>query len=151
MPLDQEEVIKGVKRTLPYILSHHTPKGWYRCYSLEILTYNVHICSRCIGIYLGIFAGVSTFFLTTISIHQPIIIALLPLPAFLDWVITTFTDRTGFNIVRSGTGFLLGFGYGSGLCILAFEWNFLILLIGIAYVVISAIFLFIEYQGIAHH
>lgn len=46
------------------------------------------------------------------------VLAILPAPALGDWVLTTFTDRHGYNVVRTATGAMLGYAYGAGIGLL---------------------------------
>ena len=45
----------------------------------------------------------------------PWVVALAPVPAMVDWAVTTLGDRRGTNAGRTLTGGLLGVGYGVGL------------------------------------
>lgn len=132
MSIDRNELRAGLARTWPYLLSHHRPSDRYRCYAPELLGRRVHLCARCAGIYPGIALALVTAVYTG-GVGQPSIVLLAPLPALLDWTVTTFTDRRGMNGIRSVTGLLLGYGYGIGLYQLVVLGDLWIVLVGVGY------------------
>jgi uncharacterized membrane protein len=113
--LDRSELARGWRETRQYLLSHHEPATWHRCYAPEIRGRRVRLCARCLGIYPGILVGLFAVLRIGLPISHYYLVALLPLPALVDWTVTTFTDRIGSNPVRTLTGFLLGIGYAIGL------------------------------------
>ncbi|MDJ1432455.1 DUF2085 domain-containing protein [Halostagnicola sp. A-GB9-2] len=148
MGIDRTELRKGLSRTWPYLLSHHHPSEWYRCYSPVIFGRRIHVCARCLGIYPGILAAlvVSLFAggLAPSSTAALGIVLVFPLPALLDWTATTFTGRRGHNGVRTVTGFLLGYGYGVGLVRLFFAFDLRVALVGIAYGAVAGALVYVS-------
>ncbi len=141
MKIDPEELRTGLARTWPYLLSHHAPGERYRCYAPELLGRRVHLCARCAGIYPGIVValGIALFVssLTHSSTVALLIILAFPLPALVDWTVTTFTDRRGYNALRTVTGLLLGYGYGIGLYRLLFVGDGRVIAVGAGYALVA--------------
>ena len=55
--VDAEEFREGVAETRRYLLSHHEPEEFDRCYAPSVRGRRVHLCARCCGVYPGIAAG----------------------------------------------------------------------------------------------
>lgn len=142
MTIDRAELRRGLRETRKFVLSHHPPSEYYRCYSTEVAGRQLHVCARCLGIYPGIAAGVLAYRLAPPGFDLVPLVALLPLPAFLDWAATTFRDARGYNGTRTATGALLGFGYGLGVSLLLFEFETTVLLIGALYAVLAGVSLY---------
>jgi uncharacterized membrane protein len=134
--IDHTELRKGLAQTRQYVFSHHVPSEWYRCYTLLLRGRRIRVCARCLGIYPGIGLGLFAFFRSLDS--GSYLIALLPLPALLEWGVTSLTERRGYNLVRTATGALLGYGYGLGLGRLFGGSDVRILGIGVAYGLVAA-------------
>lgn len=143
MRLDVEEFREAFARTRGFLLSHHLPGERYRCYSPRPFGRRVHICARCAGIYPGIAAGALAAMFAPSPLTQFALIALLPGPALVDWTVTSLTDRRGYNVVRTATGALLGYGYGLGLARLA-SGDVRVLGIGAAYALAAGVLLAVE-------
>ena len=116
--VDAEEFREGAAETRRYLLSHHEPDEFGRCYAPSVRGRRVHLCARCCGVYPGIVAG-----LLAVALGPPAptgigLVALLPLAALAEWSVTAFTAREGTNPGRTATGALLGYGYGLGLRLL---------------------------------
>ena len=137
MKIDREEFRTGLARTWPYLLSHHTPSEQYRCYAPELLGRRVHLCARCAGIYPGIVIALVIALFVPMLAHSStvalLIILAFPLPALVDWTVTTFTERRGYNAVRTATGLLLGYGYGIGLYRLVVVGDMWVVAVGAGY------------------
>ena len=112
------ELRKGLAATAPFLLSHHVPAERYRCYAPAVFGRRVHLCARCSGVHPGIAAGLLAAAFGPAFLADLRLVAVLPLPALVDWAVTTFTRRRGSNAVRTLTGALLGYGYGLGLAAL---------------------------------
>lgn len=144
MRIDTAELRKGLSETGRFVLSHHVPAEFYRCYSPVVFGRRVHICARCAGVYPGIGAGV----LATLGGPEvtpatvAFLVALLPVPSLVDWSVTTFSSRRGYNPVRTVTGFLLGCGYGLAIAHLLFEAMVGLLGIGVGYAILAGILLY---------
>lgn len=141
MRIDVGELRKGLAETRKYLLAHHRPSEYHRCYSPHVAGRRVHICARCLGIYPGIVAGLFAYAFLPDGYSSVLWVALLPLPALLDWTVTTFSGTEGFNPVRTATGALLGYGYALGVSLLVFEFNVSVLGIGISYAVVAGVLL----------
>lgn len=142
MRIDVGELRKGLAETRKYLLAHHRPSEYHRCYSPDIAGRRVQICARCSGIYPGIVAGFLAHAFLPDGYSSVLWVALFPLPALLDWTVTTFSGTDGSNPVRTATGMLLGYGYALGLSLLLFESNSNVLAIGISYAVVAGVLLF---------
>lgn len=132
------ELRKALAEARPYLLSHHVLGRRYRCYSLSVFGRRVHLCARCSGVYPGILAGLLAHLGGPSAVTGLAVIALVPMPALVDWAMTTFTDRRGSNVVRTATGVALGYGYGLGLGrLLDGDWR--VLAVGLAYALIAGL------------
>ena len=142
--VDWGEVRAGLAATRPYLLSHHEPEEYHRCYAPTVAGRRVRICARCLGVYPGIAAGllvsVSGWPLPT----GLLAVAVLPLPALVDWTATAFTARRGWNPVRTATGAALGYAYGVGLAALFLDGDLRVLAVGAAYAVAAGLLLFVH-------
>lgn len=141
MEIDWNEVRAGLARTRPFLLSHHVPAEYHRCYAPEIRGRTIRLCARCTGIYPGIVAGLWAFFGAPLLPRHWVLVALLPLPALIDWSVTAFTRRTGSNPGRTVTGLLLGYGYGLGLGHLFVGGAVVVLLLGLCYGLVAVFLL----------
>ena len=91
----------GIKETSKYILSHHEPKDYYKCYLLKLNNKKLYFCSRCTGIYIGIIIGLLLHFSKSVNeyyYYYPIII--FPIFTLIDWSITAFTNNKSTNFFR---------------------------------------------------
>jgi uncharacterized membrane protein len=133
----------ALKETSKYILSHHQPEEYYKCYCLNILNKKIHICSRCLGIYAGILIGVIFFNPDTQNLrHYYLLLAVLPLFTLIDWSVSAFKIHRSYNVVRTVFGVLLGISYLIGLIILLKTVpNYYIIGIGLAYSLIAVFLL----------
>ena len=113
--VDRRELRRGLRATWPYLLSHHLPSEYDRCYRLSVWGRSIHLCARCFGIYVGLSVGLGGLWIGLLSALGVSWIALAPLPALVDWTVTAVTDRRGLNSVRTASGALLGYAYAHGL------------------------------------
>lgn len=135
--VDRREFRNGLAATREYLLSHHTRDERHRCYAPSLFGRQVHLCARCSGIYPGIALGLLAGVTGLTALPELLLIAVLPIGALVDWTVTEFTDREGFNVVRTVTGGLLGFAYGLGLVALFLEGNLGVLAIGVGYALVA--------------
>jgi uncharacterized membrane protein len=133
------EMRAALAETRRYLLSHHEPSAYHRCHTLKIQGRSVPLCARCSGIYPGIAVGIGLFVTGILMSVHLALVALLPLPALVDWSLTHFRPPDGSNVIRTATGVLLGIGYGLGLCHLLVDGEPLILGIGLAYGTVAAV------------
>lgn len=133
MRADRTELRAGLAETRRYLLSHHEPGDWDRCYQPVVFGRRVRLCARCSGIYPGILAGALASLASADALGSVFLVAVLPLPALLDWAVTAFTDHRGFNPVRTLTGGLLGFGYALGAALLLGAGDLRVAAVGAAY------------------
>lgn len=138
------ELREGLRQTRPYLLAHHRPAAWDRCYAPTVFGRRIRLCARCLGIYPGIISGFLAYeFGPTAATRFPLIL-LLPVPALVDWAITAFTARPGSNGIRTLTGGLLGYAYGLGLLALLRDGDLRVLGVGAIFGVIAALLLVLD-------
>lgn len=126
-----EGVAAGLAETRPYLLSHHEPADYDRCYAVPVHGRRIRLCARCSGIYPGIVVGVVFAYLAAPSPSTALVVAaILPVFALVDWARAAFTGASGSNAARTATGALLGLGYGVG--VVAFLTSFDLRLLGVA-------------------
>lgn len=140
MDVDRTELAAGLHRTRRYLLAHHEPEEYHKCWQITIRHKQVHLCSRCTGIYPGIAAALLTWWFLPHLVPEVVGVAVLPLPALLDWTVTTYTEWDGWNVARTATGVALGAGYGFGLGYLA-AGDLTVLTIGVGYAVLATLLL----------
>lgn len=91
-----------------FLLSHHPPQAHDRCIRIGGLP----VCARCLGLYPALLAGLVVLFWTgggwPVQAREGIILALLTLPALLDWAHGLFVSRPEGKVRRLLTGVLLG-------------------------------------------
>lgn len=145
--VDWGEFKKGLSATGTYLLSHHEPSEWYRCYAISVGGRTIRLCARCSGIYPGIAIGLFASLGGTVGAVPIGLIAVLPAPALIDWAVTTFSDRGGYNLVRTVTGALLGVGYGLGLATLLSGRILPVVAIGLLYGLLAGIGLTLAGDG----
>lgn len=139
MYVDWAELRKGLSETRQYVLSHHERSERYRCYSPIVFGRRIDVCARCSGIYPGIFAGVALHLTAPTTFSHVVLAGFLPLPALVDWAATSFTAKRGYNVVRTTTGALLGYGYGLGIAALLSVHAIWILMLGVLYALTAGI------------
>jgi uncharacterized membrane protein len=133
------ELRAALAAAAPYMLSHHVPAQRHRCYAPVIFGRRVRLCARCSGVYPGIAAGLVSAVVGPAVLVDLRLVAVLPLPALVDWAVTSFTPRRGTNSVRTLTGLLLGYGYGLGLTVLVSGPRLPVLGIGVGYAVVAGL------------
>ncbi|MFC7132979.1 MULTISPECIES: DUF2085 domain-containing protein [Salinibaculum] len=138
MAVDWGEVRRGLAMARPFLLSHHLPEDYDRCYAPVIRGRTVRVCARCAGIYPGILAGVWAIFAAPALPSHLLLVAVLPAPALVDWSLSAFTSREGSNPGRTATGVLLGYGYGLGLGHLFVRGTLPVVAVGLGYAVLAA-------------
>ena len=142
--IDWGEVRSALAATRPYLLSHHEPSEWGRCYAPAVGGRRVRLCARCLGIYPGIVAGLLALLIGSALPTGRWVVALLPLPALVDWAVSAFTPRRGSNPVRTATGLGLGYAYGVGLGTLFVTGDLRVLAIGVTYGLVAGLLLFVR-------
>ncbi len=138
------EVKVALRRTSPYLLSHHPESAHHKCYAFSWQGRMVRVCARCLGIYPGIALGL----LLPAAISFPpaaavAAVAVLPAFALIDWARSAFTARKGTNAVRTLTGLLLGIAYGIGITFLMSPARWSALAVGAGYIVVAGALLLI--------
>lgn len=142
--VDWSEFRAGLAETRGYLLAHHEPDEWYRCHQLVVLGRRVRLCARCSGIYPGIAFGILVYVFGPPVLTSIAIVATLPLPALVDWTVTSFTSRRGYNAVRTATGLGLGYAYGLGLGLVVGDLDPWVILVGAGYAVVAAALLYYQ-------
>lgn len=139
--VDWSEVRAALAATRPYLLSHHEPDEYHRCYAPTVGGRRVRLCARCLGVYPGIAVGLLAALAPSPLPTGLLAVASLPLPALVDWAATAFTARRGWNPVRTATGAALGYAYGVGLVALFLRGDLRVLAVGAAYGLAAAVLL----------
>lgn len=139
--VDWSEFRAGLAETRRYLLSHHEPRDHYRTYLVSLFGRRARLCARCTGVYPGIAAGLLAGIGGGGPLASLLFVAVLPLPALLEWTATRFTQRRGYNAVRTATGLLLGYAYGLGAVWLLLRGDRRVLLVAICYGVPAAVLL----------
>lgn len=135
----KSELRTGLAETKRYLLSHHTPDQYHRCYTLRMRGRTVRLCARCLGIYPGIAVGFAVFVFGLFGSFQLLLVATLPMPALVDWTVTHLYYPDGRNRIRTVTGVALGVGYGLGVGHLLVGREPLVLAVGACYGALSAL------------
>ncbi|PSQ25404.1 hypothetical protein BRD03_14355 [Halobacteriales archaeon QS_9_68_17] len=140
----REGLAVGLRRTAPFLLSHHEADEHDRCYAVGVRGRTVRLCARCTGIYPGIAVGLGVAVVGEWT-APPVLIAVLPAFALVDWTVTAFSTVDGANPVRTATGALLGFGYTSGAVRLFRDPPApRVLAVGVAYALVAGALLAVE-------
>lgn len=151
--VERTEVLDGLRATRRYVLSHHEPPDWDRCYTIELPWRDRpgRLCARCSGIYPGVVLGVFLATRGLLPVSLPLI-ALLPAFAVGERLLERETDYGGWNPLRSGTGLLLGAGYGLGLLALTDPPRRLgVIAVGVAYAAVALAILAEAPPGLPRH
>lgn len=138
MALNWEELRRGLASARPFLLSHHPPAEYDRCYAPALRGRTIRLCARCVGIYTGILAGVLAALEAPLLAGGVVLVAVLPLPALFEWSLDALTPWTGSNPGRTATGLLLGYGYGLGLVSLFVRGTAAVAAVGVGYGILAA-------------
>jgi uncharacterized membrane protein len=95
--------------------AHHTDLYIQRTIGLGILGWEQRFCTRCSGQWFGAVVCVAASLVARLEITLvvwSVAVALLPLPALIDWVTQTWGIRESGTLLRLVTGGLLGIGIG---------------------------------------
>ena len=98
---------------LDFLLAHHRPEEYDRCYALG----GLHVCARCAGLYPALLVMLA---LQLKGLVGPLraewaVLFLLPVPAVFSWARRRLTGAAGSNPFATVTGALLGVALGRGL------------------------------------
>jgi len=99
-----------------FLLSHHHPDQYDRCYQLG----GLRLCARCLGTYPVLVLALALQLAAHAPLEHPLDVLLgvaLVVPATLDWAFGQFHPHRFSNPWRSATGALLGIGLGRSLYI----------------------------------
>lgn len=141
-----KEIKEAIKTSLPYLLSHHEAKDYNRCHLIKIAGKQIHICARCLGIYLGL---IISLFFNISSMPQAYILfylAVAPISTLVDQLVNLKIK----NIERTITGLLLGTAFIIGIKDLAINKDYWVLLIGGIYAVLALLILKIKHNPSRH-
>ena len=97
-----------------FLLSHHLPEHEHRCVKIA----GRPVCARCLGMYPSLLLGLILLFSLDGFGVEPMharpmegaLLVLLVSPALLDWIRGRISPKSGSNVLRLVTGFLLGLG-----------------------------------------
>ena len=100
-------MVKGIRK---YLLSHHLPQDYDRCFLIKVGNKSYRICARCIGWYLSflIFWLLLLFNIDFLLNYKIIILYFFPIPAIFDWSLHKLRNLKGTNILRVLSGILIG-------------------------------------------
>jgi uncharacterized membrane protein len=149
--VDRSGLRAALAETRHYLLAHHEPHRYHRCYAVRVRGQTVRLRARCSGVYPGVAAGLALFLTGLFASVHLAVVALFPLPALVDWLVTHVRSTDGWNPVRTTTGFLLGTGYGLGPGLLVLDGELLVLGVGIGYALLAGVALALEgdvYAGV---
>ncbi len=146
MAIDWRELRRGLARTRPFLLSHHLPAEYDRCYAPVVRGRTIRVCARCAGIYPGILAGIWAALAAPATLGHLFLVVVLPMPALLDWSASALTDWQGSNPGRTGSGLLLGYGYGLGLVQLFVYGTLSVVAVGAGYGVLAVVLVLYDEQ-----
>ena len=98
---------------LDFLLAHHRPEEYDRCYELG----GQHFCARCAGLYpaLLLVLGLQLGGVVGAVRAEWAVLFLLPVPAIFSWARRRLTGAAGSNPFATVTGALLGVALGRGL------------------------------------
>jgi uncharacterized membrane protein len=103
-----------IKESIHVMFSHHPPSLFGHCLRVSFRGHSIYFCSRCSGIYGGLFIGVIVFFFWRLPMELSwlwFLIALgLGLSTIIEWSTQRLTPRKTKNLLRVSTGFLSGLG-----------------------------------------
>jgi len=141
-----QEVRLGIRKTSNYILSHHEPNEYYKCYNLNIKNKNIYFCSRCVGIYIGIIVGLILNNINLINKENYyLIIILFPIFALIDWSIDAFTEYDNNKFLSSISGIFLGIAYILGVLLFIETFpNYFLILLGTIYSLLTLILIILK-------
>lgn len=91
------------------VLCHRNPQRTFKIFGIYF-----PVCSRCTGIYLGIFFYMILFYLFPVryNLSTIIISTLLIIPTFIDGLSQLYLQRESNNLIRFSTGLIGGIGLG---------------------------------------
>lgn len=104
-----------LKEIRNYILSHHEPKDYNRCFFITLHEKRTYICSRCAGWYTSflLFWILSFLRVEFFLNYSFIILYFFPMPAIIDWSLHRFKIYEGTNLTRIFSGFLIGLTFAT--------------------------------------
>lgn len=100
---------------LDLVLSHHSGSRVDRTIGLRILRGEQRFCTRCSGQWASTAACIILMLVFRVEFPLAIwmaVLALLPMPALLDWITQTWGIRESTTPLRLLTGSILGIGVG---------------------------------------
>lgn len=144
--VDWGEFRKGILETRRYVLSHHRREEWDRCYALTVHGRQYHLCARCSGVYPGIMLGLVVYLGGILSSWQWLLVLVFPVPALVDWWLSSMGVFASWNPLRTVTGGLLGVAFGLGLGLFIGTGELWVLGVGGVYGVAALVLLY-RYRG----
>lgn len=144
MDVVARELRAGLAETRQYLLAHHEPHEYDRCYRVRVRGRDEHVCARCSGIYPGIALGIAAVLYGWFPGLQFGALVVLPAFTLVDWAVTAFGDVDGANPLRTATGLALGVGYGLGLGRVVWAGDLAVVAVGIGYAAVAGALLIAE-------
>lgn len=96
------------------LIAHHLPSRWHRTIAFRGRHRTYHVCARCTGQLIGLFAWLAVFAtlafrgFSVFDDRVQWLFAVFPLPAAVDWVTQAAGHRESRNSLRLLSGMLLG-------------------------------------------
>ncbi len=116
-----------------YLVAHHPADRYARTLGIRWRSRTLHLCARCSGQLLGLIVYLTAFVLLAdrmpgwFATPAQYGVALLPLPAALDWLAQSIGRRESTNGLRLATGLLLGIAYADLVALFVTErWTLLL-------------------------
>jgi uncharacterized membrane protein len=136
-----KELKFGIGYTIPYLLSHHEEKEYYKCVRIR----GIVVCTRCLGVYLGIITSIIFILTGNLLIKENVVwvVSIFPMFALLDWAMTSFTLNKSNNYFRIVSGFFLGVAYPQGV-LLFVSGTYSVILVAMAYGLLALSLLFLH-------
>jgi len=97
-----------------FLIAHHLPNRYSRTLSIRLRARSYHFCARCSGEVVGFVTTVvalgliSSAHLALLSPIGVLVLAVLPLVAWVDWISQTVGRRESSNRLRFVSGVLVG-------------------------------------------
>ena len=101
-----------IRESIHVMVSHHPPSLYGHCLRVSIRGHSIYFCSRCSGIYGGLFIGILALILLRIPLEPSwlwFLVALaMGMTTIVEWTTQRLTPRKTRNLLRVTTGTMSG-------------------------------------------